>query len=126
VDDAEDCRESLAEVLRIAGADARTAVDGLAGLEAAESFDPEVVLLDIRMPRLDGYETARQLRAGAHGNDMFLIALTGWGQPEHVEASRHAGFDDHVTKPVDIDRLLERIAGIESRGSPRRAAAASH
>jgi signal transduction histidine kinase/ActR/RegA family two-component response regulator len=126
VDDAEDCRESLAEVLRIAGADARTAVDGVAGLEAVEEFGPEVVLLDIRMPRMDGYETARRLRAGAHGDELFLIALTGWGQPEHVEASKLAGFDDHVTKPVDIDELLARIAGRASGGQPRQAASGRH
>jgi CheY-like chemotaxis protein len=101
-------------------------VDGLAGLEAVAEFEPEVFLLDIRMPRMDGYETARRLRAGAHGDELFLIALTGWGQPEHVEASKLAGFDDHVTKPVDIDQLLERIAGCGSRGQPRQAASARH
>ena len=73
VDDAADCRESLGEVLRIAGGDVRTAVDGVAGLEVAAVFDPEIVLLDIRMPKMDGYETARQLRASPRGEKLILI-----------------------------------------------------
>jgi CheY-like chemotaxis protein len=125
VDDAPDCRESLCEVLRIAGGDVRTAVDGLAGLEAAAHFDPEIVLLDIRMPKMDGYETARQLRAGPRGDKMILIALTGWGQPEHVEKSRLAGFDEHLTKPVEVDALLQRLANLKTRAVPHRAVAAT-
>jgi signal transduction histidine kinase len=123
VDDAPDCRESLGEVLRIAGADVRTAADGLAGLEVAAEFDPEIVLLDIRMPKMDGYETARQLRAAPGGEKRMLIALTGWGQPEHIEKSRLAGFDEHLTKPVEVDLLLQRLAGLKVRKRPRAIAA---
>ncbi|HKY00324.1 MAG TPA: response regulator [Steroidobacteraceae bacterium] len=125
VDDAADCRESLGEVLRIAGGDVRTAVDGVAGLEVAAVFDPEIVLLDIRMPKMDGYETARQLRASPRGEKLILIALTGWGQPEHVEKSRLAGFDDHLTKPVEVDALLQRLAGLKTRALPQPAIAAT-
>ena len=125
VDDAADCRESLGEVLRIAGGDVRTAVDGMAGLEAAAIFDPEIVLLDIRMPRMDGYETARQLRASPRGEKLILIALTGWGQPEHVEKSKLAGFDEHLTKPVEVDALLQRLANLKTREQPRRPIAAT-
>ena len=125
VDDSVDCRESLGEVLRIAGGDVRTAVDGMAGLEAAALFDPEIVLLDIRMPKMDGYETARQLRASPRGEKLILIALTGWGQPEHVEKSKLAGFDEHLTKPVEVDALLQRLANLKARAQPQRPIAAT-
>jgi signal transduction histidine kinase len=125
VDDAEDCRESLGEVLRIAGGEVRTAADGVAGLEVAAQFDPEIVLLDIRMPKMDGYETARQLRASSRGEKLILIALTGWGQPEHVEKSKLAGFDEHLTKPVEVDALLQRLAGLKARERTPRPIAAT-
>ena len=125
VDDAVDCRESLGEVLRIAGGDVRTASDGVAGLEAAAVFDPEIVLLDIRMPKMDGYETARQLRASPRGEKLILIALTGWGQPEHIEKSKLAGFDEHMTKPVEVDVLLRRLANLKTRALPQRPIAAT-
>ncbi|HEU4516990.1 MAG TPA: response regulator [Steroidobacteraceae bacterium] len=125
VDDAEDCRESLGEVLRIAGGEVRTAVDGPSGIEAAAQFDPEIVLLDIRMPKMDGYETARHLRASPRGDRLYLIALTGWGQPEHVEKSRLAGFDEHMTKPVEVETLLARIARLKPREQTSQAVAAT-
>ena len=125
VDDAEDCRESLGEVLRIAGGEVRTAVDGPSGIEAATQFDPEIVLLDIRMPKMDGYETARLLRASPRGDRLYLIALTGWGQPEHVEKSRLAGFDEHMTKPVEVETLLQRIAKLKPRERASQAVAAT-
>jgi signal transduction histidine kinase len=113
VDDAQDCRDSLALVLEIAGSDVRTAADGLGALEAVASFEPEIVLLDIRMPNMDGYEAATRLRAGPRGGELILIALTGWGQPEHVEKSRLAGFDAHLTKPFEAESLLKLIAGLK-------------
>jgi signal transduction histidine kinase len=116
VDDFEDCRESLARVLEFAGAEARTAPDGQAALEVAASFEPDVVIMDIRMPVMDGYEAARRLRAGPRGGELVLIALTGWGQPEHVEKSRLAGFNAHATKPLEIDDLLKQIAELTTPG----------
>ena len=106
VDDAADCRDSLALLLQMAGGEVRTAADGLEALDVAAGFEPEIVLLDIRMPKMDGYEVARRLRAGPRGGDLILIALTGWGQPEHVEKSRLAGFDAHLTKPFEAENLL--------------------
>ena len=105
VDDSADCRDSLATMLRLDGNEVRTAPDGLAALEVAASFKPEIVLLDIRMPVMDGYETARRLRADPQGKHTILIALTGWGQQEHRERSRLAGFDAHLTKPLEHEAL---------------------
>ena len=108
VDDNADSAQSLATLLSIQGHEVRTAGDGMEGLTAAESFRPEVVLLDIGMPRMDGYETARRLRAGPHGQSMLLLALTGWSHDEDRTRSREAGFDEHLVKPVDPE-LLGRV-----------------
>ena len=105
VDDSADCRDSLAAMLQLDGNDVRTAPDGAAALEVAASFEPEIVLLDLRMPVMDGYEAARRLRAEPHSKDAILIAVTGWGQQEHRDLSRIAGFDAHLTKPVDHETL---------------------
>jgi len=115
VDDSEDCRDSLATMLQLDGNDVRTAPDGATALEVAASFEPEIVLLDIRMPVMDGYEAARRLRAEPHGKDAILIALTGWGQQEHRERSRLAGFDAHLTKPLDQGELSRLIASLTHR-----------
>ncbi len=115
VDDSEDCRDSLATMLQLDGNDVRTAPDGASALEVAASFEPEIVLLDIRMPVMDGYEAARRLRAEPHGKDAILIALTGWGQQEHRERSRLAGFDAHLTKPLDQGELSRLIASLTHR-----------
>ena len=101
VDDSSDCRDSLAAMLQLDGNEVRTAPDGAAALEIAASFEPEIVLLDLRMPVMDGYEAARRLRAQPHGRDAILIAVTGWGQQEHRDLTRIAGFDAHLTKPLD-------------------------
>ncbi|MGH8241979.1 MAG: response regulator [Steroidobacteraceae bacterium] len=101
VDDSADCRDSLAAVLQLDGNDVRTAPDGAAALEIAASFEPEIVLLDLRMPVMDGYEAARRLRAQPHCKDAILIAVTGWGQQEHRDLTRIAGFDAHLTKPLN-------------------------
>ena len=92
-------------MLQMDGNDVRTAPDGAAALEVAASFEPEIVLLDLRMPVMDGYEAARRLRAEPHSKDAILIAVTGWGQQEHRDLSRIAGFDAHLTKPVDHETL---------------------
>jgi signal transduction histidine kinase len=121
-DDHADSLESLATLLRVEGNEVITAPDGEAALEAAAKFEPEIVLLDIRMPKMDGYETARRLRTQARTKDAILIALTGWGQQEHRERSRLAGFDAHFTKPLDHEALSQLIASLSERG---RAAASS-
>ncbi|MGH8628415.1 MAG: response regulator, partial [Gammaproteobacteria bacterium] len=79
-------------------------------LELAERFLPEMVLLDIGMPGMDGYEVARSIRAQPWGADMLLVAQTGWGQEEDRRRTREAGFDAHMTKPLDHSRLMSLMA----------------
>ncbi|HYC37848.1 MAG TPA: ATP-binding protein [Usitatibacter sp.] len=107
VDDNLDAAESLATVVRLSGHDVVCAHDGEEALEKAAQHDPDIVLLDIGLPKLDGYQVARRLRAGANGRGLKLIAITGWGQEEDVAKARQAGFDRHVTKPIDYPALLE-------------------
>ncbi len=101
VDDNTDAADSLAMLLRFERHEVRTAHDGPAALEAAEAFRPEVVLLDLGLPEMDGYEVARRLRERAALKDVFLVALTGYGQEEDRRRSRESGFDRHLVKPVD-------------------------
>ncbi len=109
VDDNVDSADCLAMILRLTGHVVETAHDGLAALEAAETFRPQVVLLDIGMPKLNGYEVARRVRQEPWGKETKLIAMTGWGQDEDKRRALEAGFDHHLTKPVDssaLDKLL--------------------
>ena len=108
VDDHEDGATSMCRLLRVLGYDTRQASDGLAGLDAAAEFRPDVVLLDIAMPKLNGYEVARRLRAEPWGKQMLLIAVTGWGQESDKQRASDAGFDCHLTKPVAVDAMLTR------------------
>src|SRR5262249_35500227 len=110
VDDNRDIAQSLALVLGESGNIVETAFDGVQAVDAAERFRPDVVLLDIGMPRLDGYAVARWLRAQAWTRNVLLIALTGWGQEEVRSRVEAAGFDAHMIKPVDF-ALLHRILG---------------
>jgi signal transduction histidine kinase len=103
VDDNRDAAESLVEVLRARGHDARAAFDGPGALAAAADLQPDVVLLDLGMPAMDGFEVARRLRE--QGHRAKLVALTGFGQRSDHERTRDAGFDSHEVKPVDLDRL---------------------
>jgi CheY-like chemotaxis protein len=115
VDDNVDAAESLAMVLRFAGHDTRQAHDGVQAMKVAEQFRPDVVLLDIGLPIMNGYEACRRLRQEPWSRSMLLVALTGWGQEEDREQSRDAGFDVHMVKPVDHEALLSVIA----RSTPR-------
>jgi PAS domain S-box-containing protein len=110
VDDNHDAAQSLAMMLRVMGHDTQTAFDGLEAIQAAATFRPDVVLLDIGLPRMDGYEVARRIRQREWGKTMLLTALTGWGQNEDKERARAAGFDHHLTKPVDPDTLSTMLA----------------
>jgi signal transduction histidine kinase len=112
-DDNRDALESLALLLELAGHRVYTAGNGQQSLESAERNRPEVALLDIGMPLLDGYEVARRIRAQPWGRDMRLVALTGWGQDSDRRLSRDAGFDCHLVKPVHMDELTEVLAGRE-------------
>jgi len=111
-DDNIDAAHSLASVLELMGNDVLTVGDGQAALEAAPGFAPDLVLLDIGMPRLNGYEACRRLRELEGGGDLVIIAVTGWGQEEDRVRSREAGFDLHLTKPVDpvtVEALLAAL-----------------
>jgi PAS domain S-box-containing protein len=109
VDDNEDAREALRFLLEDEGHHVSTAGDGPDALRAAEDFRPDVVLLDIGLPGMDGYEVARRLRALPGSHDALIVAVSGYGQPEDRERSRAAGFDDHLLKPVPPNRLLDLV-----------------
>jgi PAS domain S-box-containing protein len=112
VDDNKDAAESLAMLLRALGNEVHTAHDGLAAVEAAESFQPEVALLDIGLPKLNGHDAARRIRQLPRGSDITLVALTGWGQDEDRRRSQEAGFDQHLVKPIDLATLRKLLAGL--------------
>jgi signal transduction histidine kinase len=105
VDDNEDSATVLGHLLKLWGHDVRTARDGRDALAAAHRWQPDVVLLDIGLPEMDGYEIARRLRADPGMAGAFLVAVTGYGQDEDRRRAREAGFDEHVVKPVDLARL---------------------
>jgi CheY-like chemotaxis protein len=112
VDDNLDAASSLARFLSgLHGQVVEVAPDGPAALELAESFGPEVVLLDIGLPGMDGHEVARRLRGHPDHRHALLVALTGWGQDQDRRRSREAGFDHHLVKPVDLDALVRLLSG---------------
>ena len=119
VDDNRDSADSLAILLRLAGNEVHAAYDGVEGVEAAERFRPDVILLDIGMPRLNGYDACRRIRKESWGRDMIVIALTGWGQDEDRRRTLESGFDAHMVKPIDSARLMSLLASTSSarRGS---------
>ncbi len=108
VDDNVDAADTLAELLRTSGHDVHTVYDGIAALTAVHSHRADVVLLDIGMPKLNGYDTARQIRANDPQSELLLVAVTGWGQDDDRRRSHEAGFNHHLLKPVDL-ALLDRI-----------------
>jgi PAS domain S-box-containing protein len=110
VDDNRDAADSLRVLVAMMGHEVRTAYDGLEAVEAAAAFRPEIVLLDIGLPGMNGYEAARHIREQAWGSGMVLIALTGWGQDEDKRRALEAGFDHHLTKPVGAAALEKLLA----------------
>jgi signal transduction histidine kinase len=116
-DDNNDALESLATLLQLSGHEVYTAANGAVALESAEQHRPEVALLDIGMPKLDGYEVARRIRAQPWGQRITLVALTGWGQDSDRRRSQEAGFDSHLVKPLDLDKLTELLAALPFAGS---------
>jgi len=120
VDDNRDAADSLGMLLRMIGNEIHTAYDGLEAVEAAAAFQPDVVILDIGLPRLNGYESARRIRQQEGGADRVLIALTGWGQEEDRLRSQEAGFDHHVTKPVEFSTLKKLLAETNPGHAARR------
>jgi len=107
----------MAAFLRLLGHDVQTANDGIEAIEKAERFRPDIILMDIGMPRLNGYEATQRIRKQPWGEQIIIIALTGWGQDADRERSREARCDAHLVKPVSLSDLSELLNSIPSRGS---------
>ncbi|HET7038759.1 MAG TPA: ATP-binding protein, partial [Gemmatimonadales bacterium] len=112
VDDNRDAADSLAAMLRLRSLEVRAVYDGPAGIDALGAFRPAVVLLDLGMPGMDGYETARRMRALPEGRAVALVALTGWGQDHDRERAAQAGFDHHLVKPARLEDVERVIASL--------------
>jgi CheY-like chemotaxis protein len=112
VDDLADAADSLAAMLRMMGHDTRVAYDGVEAVQTVAAFKPDVVFLDIGMPKMNGYDAARGIRSQPDGKHVTLVALTGWGQEQDRRRAADAGFDHHLTKPVDprtVEALIARL-----------------
>jgi len=112
VDDSRDAVESLALLLSLTGYETRTAGDGLAAIQLAESYRPHVILLDIGLPRMSGYEVCRNIRATEWGKHMVVIALTGWGNEDDYHRTADAGFSGHLVKPIDYATLTKLLSDV--------------
>jgi CheY-like chemotaxis protein len=110
VEDQRDARDSLRMLLELDGLEVEVAASGREGVAKFDAFRPDAVLVDIGLPEMNGYEVARAIRTREHGAGVRLIALTGYGQPSDQVDSREAGFDHHVTKPVDYESLKRLLA----------------
>jgi PAS domain S-box-containing protein len=118
VDDNRDAAMVLAMLLKTMGNETRVAHDGVEAIEVSAQFQPRIILMDIGMPRLDGYATARRIRDEPWGKNMILVALTGWGQDEDRQRTREAGFDHHFVKPVDPVMLRELLGDLRTDRNP--------
>jgi signal transduction histidine kinase/ActR/RegA family two-component response regulator len=122
VEDNDDARETLKQLLEIMGHRVAAAANGLAGLDRALEFLPDVAFVDLGLPGIDGYEVARRLRASPSGGQVYLVALTGYGAEEDRRSALEAGFDAHATKPVEPERLAALIAqaavASQKKGAP--------
>ena len=112
VDDNQDSADSLGMLMKLLGNEVRIVNDGLAAVAVANEFEPQVVLLDIGLPTLNGYEAARKIRKQAWGSQATLIAVTGWGETIDRQRSKKAGFDHHLVKPVEPDVLTTLLASL--------------
>jgi CheY-like chemotaxis protein len=122
VDDNHDSARTLELLLKQDGHEVRTAYDGVEAVETATTFLPDVILLDIGLPKLNGYDACRRIREQPWSKGMMLVALTGWGQDEDRQKSRDAGFNDHIVKPVKHDaltKLLTKLDGASRDFIPR-------
>jgi PAS domain S-box-containing protein len=123
VDDNTDSVDSLAMLLRMMGHEVETAGDGSSALQRAEAFRPDVAILDIGLPKMNGYDLAKQIRDRAWSKNVVLVALTGWGQEEHRRRSVASGFNHHLTKPVEFDMLQQILTDATNCLPPRNVAA---
>jgi CheY-like chemotaxis protein len=119
VDDNEDSAESMAELLELSGNIVQRAHDGLEALEAVERFEPHVILLDIGLPKMDGYEVCQAIRRNKSTFRPIVVALTGWGQDDDRRKSMEAGFDYHLVKPVSFDTLIELLTNLNPEEDAR-------
>ena len=119
VDDNVDAADGLKMLLELDGEHVDAAYDGEAALRRARESRPQVVLLDVGMPGMDGYELARRLREAPETRDACIIAVTGWGQAEDRQKSKEAGFDLHLVKPIDPEALRRLLEGFRAKGTPR-------
>jgi DNA-binding response OmpR family regulator len=115
VDDNQDAADSLAMLLGVRGEDVRIAYDGAKALEVERDFKPDVVLLDIGLPAVSGYDVAERIRE-KRGDKVLIVAITGWGQEKDLRRAEDAGIDHHFTKPVDFEALVALI----ERAAPSR------
>jgi PAS domain S-box-containing protein len=122
VDDNKDNADSLGMLLKFLGAEVQIAYDGPSALEALKTTRPSLILLDIGLPGMDGYEVARRVRQMPEFSNIMLIALTGWGQEEDRRRTREAGFDHHLVKPVELDALQGILSSFEMSKTSRRSA----
>jgi CheY-like chemotaxis protein/nitrogen-specific signal transduction histidine kinase len=113
-DDFPESAATLARLLQQDGNEVRVAQDGIEAFEVAERFHPDIAVLDIAMPKLNGYEAARKIREQPWGKNIVLIALTGWGQQQDRQRTHDAGFDAHLTKPVNYDAIMEILAAFST------------
>jgi CheY-like chemotaxis protein len=118
-DDNRDAADSLAMLLSMDGYEVRTVYGGCDAIRAAETFRPDVALLDIGMPKVDGYAAAKAIRRQRGGVDTCLVAITGWGQQEDKRRALEAGFVTHLTKPVDPNLLRDLLRGVTRSDSAR-------
>ena len=121
-DDNHDALESLALLLECDGHEVRRAINGAEACEVAASWQPELALLDLGMPVMDGYEAVKRMREQPWGKDLLIIALSGWGQLSDIQRSRDAGFDSHLVKPASFESLAEVLNRLpDSRAEARSA-----
>ena len=112
VDDDPDSSEPLSLLLQSKGHETRVATDGAQAISVADEFKPNCVLLDLGLPRMDGYEVARRLRDRPYGSDVVLVAVTGWAGRDIRSRAAEAGFDYHIVKPVnwdEVEKIVRRV-----------------
>lgn len=102
-------RDIMAQMLELSGYEVAVAADGIDGVERARSWSPDLILMDLRMPRMDGFEAIRELRKDPTTAGIPIIAISAWASAKHKERAMEAGANDHFTKPVELPRLLETI-----------------
>ncbi len=112
-------RDIMAQMLELSGYEVAVACDGIDGVERALSWHPDLILMDLRMPRMDGFEAIKELRKDPATADIPIIAISAWASAKHKERAIEAGANEHFTKPVDLSRLLETINRFLSQQATR-------